>query len=122
MRFRGVFPSSCYCTSFFEVMSLRRIDWCVFAEVMLLYVLFFEVMSAYYISRAVFSRSCSRAFPRAFPSRQVAALCRRWRLAITKLMFFACTPGQVRVRWSAGVNYQHGTELILIWGSSAASA
>ena len=57
MRFRGVFTSSCYCTSFFEVMSLRRIDWCVFAEVMLLYVLFFEVMSPYYIDRAVFSEN-----------------------------------------------------------------
>ena len=38
-------------------MSLRRIDWCVFAEVMLLYVLFFEVMSPYYIDRAVFSEN-----------------------------------------------------------------
>ena len=96
MRFRGVFSEVLLLHVFVRghVPSPYRLVH--LSKVVLLYVLFFEVMSAYYISRAVFSRSCSRAFPRAFPSRQVAALCRRRRLAITKLMFFACTPGQVR--------------------------
>ena len=77
-----------------------------------------------------FPRTCSRASP----SSHAAALCRRWRLAITKLVLFRVHPwpGAIMMLqffrahpWSgasAGVNYQHGTELIMKWGSSAASA